>query len=379
MNRRALLGMLGLAGSGGCLRLTGAEATTSSTATAATSPATTRSTEASKTETKTTQTTETTAGEPTLPNGLSEDGVSDYLFDFHLRELGQRSFATNWTLFNRRKEIVKLRREYRVGDAGAIGSWTFDEGGPVTMFRSTDGGFWREDLGGEYTYGETRDGYDMERLTLAAWVRAFVEGGVWSAPSLARREEPARWEVQITGVEDDAAVPGWFHGELESLSGSMSVDERGFVRSLDGEMTASDTASGPVEYGVKYAVDSIDEVTVTEPSWLSTAKERRPRVSMAKTDDQYAVRMTHESGNPIEADTNLVVYNRDERRNEISYRLKEPIQSGETVYLYKEQEGVFNGQLSRGSPPSTSDAIRLDSEYDAWARRSAEYFGAVSL
>lgn len=374
MNRRALLGFLGMAGTGGCLRLTGAEATTSSTATTATPTAATRTTEASTTET------EATAAAPSLPSGLSEDGVSDYLFDFHLRELGQRSFATNWTLLNRREEQVKQRREYRVGDAGAVGSWTFDQGGPVSMFRTTDGGFWREDLGDDYTYGETRQGYDMERLTLASWVRAFVRGGAWSAPSLVRRESPARWEAELTGAEDDAAVPGWFSGTVESLSGTMVVDERGFIRSLDGEMTASGTNVGRVEYGVRYAVDSVDEVTVSEPAWVSTAKDRRPRVSMAVTDDERAVRLTHESGVPIEANTNLVIYDDAARRNEISYRLREPIQSGETVYLYTEQGGGFNGQLSRGSAPTSSNAIRLDSEYHAWAdRSSAEYFGTVSL
>lgn len=334
------------------------------------------------TDTRTTEARTTESGErdPALPDGLSEDGVTSYLFDYHLRELGQRSFATNWTLLNRRKEIVKRRRDYRVGDAGAVGSWTFDQGGPVSMFRTTDGGFWREVLGDEYTYGEVREGYEMEQLALASWVRPFVSGGVWSAPSLVRREAPARWEVQLTGFEAGAAVPGWFGGELESLSGTMVVDERGFVRSLDGEMTASGTNAGRQEYGVRYAVDSVDDVTVTEPSWVSTAKERRPRVSLALTDDGYAVRLTHESGVPIEGNTDLVVYDDAARRNEISYPLEEPIQSGDTVYLYTEQEGGFNGQLTRGSPPSGGGVVRLDSEYTVWAQRSgAEYFGAVSV
>jgi hypothetical protein len=375
MNRRALLGVLGLAGSGGCLRLTGAEATTSSTATGATSPATTRSTEGSTTET---EATETTAAEPSLPSGLSEDGVSDYLFDFHLRELGQRSFATNWTLFNRREEFVKLRREYRVGDAGAVGSWTFDEGGPVSMFRSTDGGFWREDLGDEYTYGMDRDGYDMERLTLAQWVRPFVRGGVWSAPSLVRRESPARWEVQLTEVEDDAAVPGWFSGTVESLSGSMVVDERGFIRSLDCDMIATETAPGRVEYGVTYAVDSVDEVMVSEPAWLSTAKERRPRVSMALTDDRRYVRLTLESGNPIEPNTVINVHDEVETGRSLFYELREEIAAGETVYVYRGQDGY--AKLSRGGRPTNASPVPLESQYHAWANRSGvEYFGTIDL
>ncbi|WP_227133379.1 hypothetical protein [Halorubellus salinus] len=378
MKRREVLGVLGVAGTGGCLRLSeGGTTTTVARSTRQTQAATSTSTDTGTTATRTSETGER---DPDLPSGLSADGVGNYLFDYHLRELGQRSFATNWTLLNQRREIVKLRREYRVGDAGAVGSWTFDEGGPVTMFRSTDGGFWREDIGDEYSYGKARDGYDMERLTLAAWVRPFIAGGVWSAPSLVRRESPARWETQVTGFEADASVPGWFNGELESLSGSMVVDERGFIRSLDGEMTASGTNVGRQEYGVRYAVDSVDDVTVREPDWLPTAKERRPRVSVVLTDDEYAVRLTHESGNPIEANTNLIIYDEAARRNEISYPLGEPIESGETVYLYTEESGGFNGQLSRGTPPASSDAIRLDSEYTAWADRSGtEYFGTAPV
>ncbi|MDX1748504.1 MAG: hypothetical protein R3324_21435, partial [Halobacteriales archaeon] len=274
---------------------------------------------------------------PEYPLGLTRDGVEPFLFDQHKNELSTTGFHTVFTAINRADGSIKEHKEFEVETGFALGHWTFDQGGPVTMFRSSDGGFWREDLGDHFTYGEDRDNYSIHTVVWGAWTEPVVTGGEWGPPELVSGGAEAAWRVETTGFDPSTEVPGFFMGDLEALDATMTVNHQGIITRLDAAFEATLTHGGTTEYEIQYEVGSIGEVTVNEPDWVSTARERRPQVSTALTDDRQFVRLEHEAGNPIEPNTRWVLWDHDVANGEINYFLKEPITEGETVYFYEEE------------------------------------------
>lgn len=395
MDRRRYLSTVLLAGTAGCLRLAsndgGETPTNSPTPTFAGPTEADRTPKATPPETATeadpTPTVEpetSTEPEPTatpeFPLGLTADGVEPFLFDQHKQELSTAGFHTVFTAINRADGSIKEHKEFDVETGFALGNWSFDQGGPVDMFRSSDGGFWREDLGDRFTYGEDRDNYSIHTVVWGAWTEPVVSGGEWGPPELVSGGADPTWRVETTGFDSSARVPGFFMGQLETLDATMAVNHRGIITRLAATFQATRRHGGSVDYEIEYEVDSIGEVSVSEPGWVSTAKERRPQVSISLTDDQQFVRLVHESGSPIEPDTRWVLWNDDVQNGEINYFLEEPISEGDTVYFYEEEAGTKHGQIARGSRPTDASPVTLDANYESWAdRNGTEYYGVVDL
>lgn len=385
MDRRQLLALLASTGTAGCLRMVGSGQSSPNQGTTVlvdgeageTAPTATTTPAAAETSPETGASPSSQQG---YPAGLSDDGVSVVLFDSHKRELAQTSFHTTFTAINLQNNELKQQRDYEVDTGFALGSWLFDDGGPVTMFRSHEGGFWREDLGSKFTYGEARQGYSINRVTWGSWLEPVISAGQWGEPTTIQEGNPPLWQVETIGFAETGSVPGWFTGTLEALSGSLTVGPRGIIYKLDAEFEASKLHGGVAHFEIKYRVDSVGEVSVSQPSWLPTAKDRRPEVTAALTDDRKFVRWTLESGNPIEPNTRCSIHDNNARAGAINYFLRDPIEPGETVYFYKEQEELHAGQIARGSRPSDASPVTLDSEYHTWAdRNGTEYFGTIQL
>lgn len=336
-------------------------------------------TRAERTSTATEQQADRTGEAVPYPTGLSEDGASPILFDVHKRELGRRTFQTEFTEVNLEEDENKQRRSYAVKPGLALGNWVYDRGGPVTMARTNDGGFWREDLGGEFTYGEGRHGYSTDVITWSNWLTPVLSRGSWQEPKVVQARDPTLWELKTTSYEESGEVPGYWHGDLLGLSATMRVDHRGIIHQMQSEFQGSQSGAGEFKIRFTYEVSSIDSVSPSEPNWLTTAKDRRPTVSAALTSDRNYVRFTLESGNALEPDTIFTVYDVDNRWNAINYALRDPIKTGETVFLFKEESGPFHGQIARGSRPDNADPVSLEKEYSIWADRSVTYFQPVRL
>lgn len=389
MRRRELLALMASSGTGGCLRLASSGSSTPSpvtpvsnespTETAVDSETRTPTSESTRTTSEATETPTDTEARPEYPTGLSTDGVSPLLYETHKRELAQTSFHTEFSEINLQKSEIKKDRSYDVDTGLAIGSWAFDRGGPVTMYRSSQGGFWREELGDRFTYGEGRRGYSIGEVTWKSWLVPALTTGEWGSPTASQQGAHQTWEVETTGFDAQGSIPGYWQGQLEGLSASMVVDARGIIRSMTTEFDGIREEIGSYNVRFEYSVDSVGEVSVTEPAWLSTAQERRPQVTAELTSDRNFVRFTLDSGNQLEPATGFTVYDEQNRWNAINYRLEDPIEPGDTVYLYKEQEGPFNGQIARGSRPSDASPVSLANSYHMWASRSLEYFGTVEL
>lgn len=349
MQRRHVLGILGTALSGGCLRLEGSETTPASNT------------------------------HPAYPTGLSDDGVSALLYGSHNRALDERNFHTEFTEIDLQDSNIKQQRSYDVDSPFAIGRWAYDQGGEVTMFRSSDGGLWRENLGNRFTYGEAREGYSAEQLTWRSWIQPTLRSGVWDSPEEIREDGEPLWEIETTGYET-GSVPGYYRGQLEGLSASVTVGPQGIIRSVTAEFEGVRPDIERYNVRFEYSVDLTSRVSVSEPDWVVRAKERRPRVNAVLTDDRHFVRFTLDSGNQIEPESYITVHDETTNLGAITYVLDDPIETGETVFLYKQEtEGPHQGQLARGSRPKNASPLALENEYHIWAARSVEYFGTVGL
>lgn len=239
------------------------------------------------------------------------------------------------------------------------------------MFRSHDGSDWREDLGDRFTHGKSRHPYGLERLTRGAWIEPLITSAEWRAPS-AVSTDPDRREVSATEVADDTALPTYYTGDYRSVTATMRVDDRNVIRSLNAEFEASRDAGGVEHDRIQYRVDSIGEVSVSQPDWLPRVKERSPLVSAGLTEDRQFLRLTLEAGNPLEAATTLHVKD-DVSGADLLYRLNEPIETGETVYLYFDQGEVSADtrlELARGGRSGVDPAASFDNSYHLWAARA---------
>lgn len=381
MNRRELLGTFALVGSAGCLRLaTGGDST--DTPTAQPVPGTTSNGPA------TGQTATATAGEQTetatpfadldYPIGLSDEGVGPLLADAHLNELVGRSFEIEWSSVNRTRGRIAEQRRYRVDEGVALGSWSYQ--GPISLYASTAGGFWREDLGDVVTYGRDRNPFDLGHIVLNGRLRQVIRAGVWERPTVQSGDGGPVFHIRADGVDDPGPLNEEFEfSSMETFTAEGRVTEDGILRELVAEFEGRDRTDEDrlFRWRFTYELGSLDQVSVTEPDWFATAQEEAPAVSATITDDGQFVEMVHDGGNAILPDTNVVLYDRDNRQNWGYAENREPFEADTTVYLWMEDDRL---RWQRGSRPTDASPQPLDRSLAFWMHRGgAEYFGAIEL
>ncbi|WP_267639563.1 hypothetical protein [Haloarchaeobius amylolyticus] len=367
MHRRELLAALGLVGASGCLRLDSASTRTDRTAATESGPASTQT--ATDVETAT----ETTRAEPApYPTGLDEAGPNLFLLPSHTQALRQTSFRVAERKLNLSQTEVYRDREYRSEGGAILGSLLGRDGSRVDLFRTDENAYWREDLGGSYTYGNDRHRND-KRYEWTLWKRelnAFLKAGNWGAPEVVQTGPTTIWRVQADSLDEEGVVdPGTGGTITDVASGELTVDEDGVIRSLSARLAEDLRDGGEQVLEVEYTVDSIGSVSVSRPSWVATASEQAPKLSVAVTDDDSFVRLRIESGGAIAAGSVFQVYDRAKDGGVIDYRLEEPLEPGTTAYLSRGGDS-----FARGSPPSEEPTQTLTSSYDVWARRRGLHY-----
>ena len=385
MDRRRALAVLGTAATCGCLRLESEPTQTTGDAATRQPGSATATTKNAETSTRSTdRDVETTSESPTYPSGLSEDGAEFYLADFHESVLEATSFRAEWSKLNRDDGSFKWRKHYESEPGRAVGRATARAmGGPADVYRTADDGtLWRENLGDDYTYGRESSNWHVRHVVWREEITPLVRGVSWSSPERVSDGRPAVWETSAVSVRDASQSPGYLDGELLDVSARLRVDERGFISSLEAtyRVQMSDARGGDVRrFQTSFTVDAVGETSVSEPAWASTAASRRPRISAPVTEDGRYVALTVESGNRIEANSIVTVY---AEASDASYglRLDAPIESGETVYLYRFTDSASFPQLrlSRGGRPDSDPPLAFDGTLDVWARRATLLYAKVN-
>lgn len=361
MRRRRFLSAASIPLLAGCLRVTGRD-----------SGEPTNSTIPSQATTQSSDRADTTRGNVDYPTGLTSEGVDAFLADSHTNELARRSFSTEWVEANITRGEVTQKRSYRVGDGYAKGEWIGQ--GPITMFLSGEGGFWREELGNTVTYGQHREGFSIGRLTQNQMLRSLFQAGEWNEPVIVEGNESPEFQIEASTTDNTDSLGQEFEAEsFESFTSQGTISNEGIVEKLQSELEYHHQISNRLyQFRHRYSVSSVGQVSVTTPEWLSTAKSRAPKVTARITDDQQFVEMQFKSGNPILTQTDLVLYDQDARTNAGYTELQEPMESRRTYYLYL-SDGEM--QISEGSRATDASTESLTGSYGLWAHRNgAEYF-----
>ncbi|MCT9096741.1 hypothetical protein [Haloarchaeobius sp. HME9146] len=370
MHRRELLAALGLVGVSGCLRLDSASPQTARTTSTEPDPTETVSTQ---TATDTQTNTETTsAGPAPYPTGLDEEGPNLFLLPSHTQALRQTSFRVAEKKRNLSKTEVYRDREYRSEGGEILGSLLGRDGSRVDIFRTSEDAYWRENLGGSYTYGNDKH-RNNKRYEWTLWIRelsAFLKAGNWGSPEVVQEGPTTIWRVQADSLDEEGVVdPGTGGTITDVASGELTVDEDGIIRSLTARIAEDLRDGGEQVLEATYTVDSLGSVSVSPPSWVATASEQAPTLSVSVTDDDSFVKLRIESGRAIAAGSVFQVFDRAKDGGVIDYRLEEPLEPGTTAYLYRGGDS-----FARGSPPAEEPTETLTNSYDVWARRRGLHY-----
>lgn len=379
MRRRRLLEGLGgasVVGLGGCLRLS----STDSTATTGTTASATTADDATTARTTTADETDQDDGaeeadDYAYPTGLDEEGVYAYLVDNHANTLSDTSFRERWTVANKTEGETMESEQSVVEDGRALTERGVGVG--LQVFYDADGGYWREELGDDATYGEDRRAFEFQWVSKARELRSLFLAGDWDAPTRA----DGGFEITAAGTDNVTSLREEFEAEsVERFEASGVVSPDGVVTELTAEFEfVHEREERLFEVRVRHRADDVGEVSLSEPSWLGTARERAPEVDVRVDDASEFIVFDHQGGNPIEPDTNVVVYDRGEPGGNWGYRQNDaPFEPGETVYLWMDKDDRL--QWQRGSRPSVADPQSLDRPLAFWMHRhGAEYFGNVEL
>ncbi|WP_435316795.1 hypothetical protein [Haloarchaeobius sp. TZWSO28] len=378
MKRRALLGALSGVAAAGCLRLSsGGEGETR------TETKTTRTATETATRTQTeTQTRTGRVGELEYPSGLSDDGIGGFLFAFHTQALSGASFHSKWAKIDADNSRMEWQKEYQVDDGAAYGSWTRAHlGTPVEIYRDSSDGFWREDMGDHYTYGNDRQNYAVRELTWRWELEPLLRAADWNEPSLVTEEYPAVWRVEATAIADETAVPDHYRGTLQDLSATVEVDENAIIRSVEATYRVTQPDGDTRSFVSQFELDSLGAVSVSKPAWVSTARAEVPTVSATFVDNMRFVKLTIESGVQIEPGS-VVYIPKENGSSAWERRLDEPIEPGVETFLYQNGgQKTFNDlSIVRGSKPSGVTPPQFDADSRVFARRrNNEYFADIDV
>jgi hypothetical protein len=325
---------------------------------------------------------------PSYPRGFTDSGLSTFLYAENSRALRETPFRATWSKLYLDDNRYKQERDYRANRTAAYGTWTRPrgEGGPVEIYRQGEDAYWRENLGGTYTYGNDKEGYSINEITWEQELDPLIRLVDWDPPERVNEGRPAVWEVTGDSVTDDAIVPGYYEeGRVVSLeSASLRADENGVIRSARARYRIDeDEADGAqTRFESRYRIEALgDSVSVPTPSWLSTAREQTPTLSAELTDDRKFVRVRVADGNRLEPRSTIVVTN-DENSKTFYVKLEQPLERDVTAYISRPNDAsrVVKTDVSFGSPPSDGTPVTLESTYSIFARRRTNnYLRSVAV
>lgn len=370
MRRRYLLGATGAFFGAGCLRLSGGgDGDESNQAPAGGSTTSSAGSPGSQT---TERTTAVESADP--PPGIDDDTVEPYLADAHVNALSQTSFTATFRGTDLTRGETQEARTAKVGDDGALEEWA--DGSGISLYYTADGSYWRQQVGGRTTYGHDRKYLNRSELARGRTLRQLVLAGEWAAPE--RGEDGRTFTIRADGTDETAALEEEYDAEtVKTFSAEGTVDATGVVRELQAEFQFVEEEEARLrKVQVDFRTTNVGETDASKPGWFDTAKTNAPQVTARIVDGEF-VRMDHEGGTAIIPDTNVVIYDRNDRGNWGYDQLQQSVEVGTTLFLWMENDEL---RWERGSKPSGVSPQPLDGRYGFWMhRRGAEYFGNVEL
>lgn len=332
----------------GCLRLAETDDTSeTSPSTSSKRPDTVTDTPAS------TETGETTASAD-YPTGLSSDGVSPLLVDYHVRNLESTTYTIDW-----REEYITDQRlvrneRIRVGD----GQTLIDRDSDIT---DTDHYFtngeetWRMTYRGARRYGHSNAQLPARRKLDPGFTKALIESVEFGEPETVTRDGGAAFRVESTQLSDPEGLQKTLHRveTVERIDATMLISPDGVIETLDSKLVYDDDGVEKLAE-IEFTVSDVGTTSITKPEWLSTARKRAPDLTVTVSDDSTYLEYVHEGGQKIPKGARIALHGEPPfSKSEIGH-LEQPFAPGERLYVWLEDGNV---RWSRAETPDSATEL----------------------
>lgn len=388
MNRRQLLASLGLAGLSGCLRLqsdntptptSGSDRGASSAVTPSATPQSDASTEAStggRTQSPDDSSTQTPAVD--YPLGLTPDGPEPILAEVHRNELVERSFEVQYELEDVVHGGFVENYTQRASDDYRVEINHGRQNDLIRFSTSHDDMWWRQLVDGAETFGYNHWGQSKAALSHSWEIEPYLVGGQFGSPTVQETDTGPVFTVTADGVADGSVfstLPYVDSGSIETLEAEARVTGEGVITDFVAEFQWVPADRDELrKHRVSFAISAMG-ITVSEPDWLVTARERAPSATVSLTDDRRYVTVRHDGGNPIVAGSQFAFRappENDAQGIVHAKQIQTPFEAGQTAYVYL-QDGDM--AVNIGGRPDSASPTELTENYRAFAEvGSAPYF-----
>jgi hypothetical protein len=182
----------------------------------------------------------------------------------------------------------------------------------------------------------------------------YLESGDFSVTSV----DGDRVILTADGVDEDAAAETGLSGNVTSYDATAVVDSEGRLRSLEANVT-SRTDSGESTIEIDYEMTEVGVETVERPAWVDDAIADTTIADLSYERVNGTIAITNEGNEPIPARSSIGVASADSlgsTGDQYVVHTADPIDPGETVYVYRTDEDAAQGSVSIGDPPDAETA-----------------------
>jgi len=347
LGRRALLakGLVVSSALAGCSSSGSTETEASETA----SPTATETATEAATETATETPSKPTLEEFAYPDGATQEGITaGTLYSTHRSAMADGGSATVEVDqdTNRSSSTQSLEQTNVYTSSGVKSTY---ETGELSQTRwspsDEESTYVRMDTGFEQRYRIENDAVDPQEVLKLSLFESITGGAEWSsANEIVEVGDEYAATYESTGVANEQQLMNVLFGDsLSEFTATIAVSAAGYIKRVRYEMTV-ERDDRTVERHSTITVDDVGETTVSEPSWLSTAREEGVQFEHSTTDDGQFVKLEMVNGTEIPAQTNANISAEGYAFGEIG----ESVSEGDVLYLGISDSGdLLSGVNSR--------------------------------
>ncbi|QLG50922.1 DUF7537 family lipoprotein [Natrinema halophilum] len=319
------------------------------------------------------------------PLGISEDGLSETLSQTHQNELADRSFTLEYEFEDSedeaRYDAMRVRAE---DDRAAIERTHRPNARSVDFYFDGTDEWWRRIDDGTTHYGRQQTTgrvvpykYGPNQLTFGEALAVYIRLGEYGPPVENDDEDRFRFTANAPADRDalaDPAGPGDYR--VNDISTELTVDDDGIIHSFGGSFDAI-MRDRQRFLETTLSVSNIGATTLEEPGWVADARQEAPQLRMEIADDERAVVITHESGQPIPAGAELILdQNADGPEKSHFTRTEADLTPGDTLSAWISDDILQVSQSRRGSGVKLEQHWHVTFHLD-WSKYFAGLIGDV--
>lgn len=313
--------------------------------------------------TQTTQTTTATSGDhenADLPPNVTERGVSNAsaFLDAHVAALAETGFEFEYRVSNERGDRTVDGVQHGAGTAGMAA--VLVETSATTDTTKTYSATWANDSTtlGKYIYDDNTRYHEIPRtdeegppgglqVTKVSLLRSMLETGDFETVGTERVDGRALTTLRASEYAGD----GYFQN-VSSYEAIIVADSTGRVHEFHWSVESDETTLDH-----DFELTSLGPTTVERPDWASKAIQK-PTVELGTTTDSGRLEITHEGGDVLQTESEVVI-GHDGEKHTVAF--EESFEVGDTAYLYYPADG--GDPVLTTTDPGPDAGVQFDGSY----------------